>query len=152
MARVGPGDVLLDVGTGSGYAAAVASLLVARVVSVERHPSLGGAAAERLARLGYRNVEVHVGDATAGWPEGAPYDAVVAAAAARRVPRAWAAQLAPGGRVVAPLGPPTGQTLVRLTRLPDGRLRREGLLAVRYVPLVRGWSGSRSPSGSGRTS
>jgi protein-L-isoaspartate(D-aspartate) O-methyltransferase len=134
-AGIGADDDVLDVGTGSGYAAAVASLLAARVWSVERDAALAVAAAERLRRLGYANVRVAVGDGSRGWPEHAPYRAIVAAAAAVDVPAAWIAQLANGGRMVVPLGPPDAQRLVRITKSSTG-LARETLASVRYVPLV----------------
>jgi protein-L-isoaspartate(D-aspartate) O-methyltransferase len=136
-ARIGPDAVVLDVGAGSGYAAAVASLLGRRVWSVERNTELAVAAAERLRRLGFANVRVAAGDAAAGWAEHAPYDAIVSAAAASDVPAAWIEQLAEGGRIVAPLGTPDGQQLVRIEKTPRGLVRDE-LLAVRYVPLIVG--------------
>jgi protein-L-isoaspartate(D-aspartate) O-methyltransferase len=136
-AAIGPDDDVLDVGTGSGYAAAVASLVAKRVWSVERDAQLAALASERLRRLGYADVHVAVGDGSRGWPAHAPYGAIVAAAAGVDVPSAWIAQLADGGRIVAPIGPPDAQHLVRLTKSAD-RLVREKLTAVRYVPLVGG--------------
>ncbi len=128
-------DRLLDVGTGSGYAAAVASLLVREVVSVERIPELADAARARLARLGYANVVVLTGDGSLGVPARAPFDVIVAAAAAPALPAAWRAQLREGGRIVAPVGAPGAQRLVRAT-LRGGRLDVASLFDVRYVPLV----------------
>jgi protein-L-isoaspartate(D-aspartate) O-methyltransferase len=140
-ARIGPEDTVLDVGTGSGYAAAVAAELAHRVVSVERHPDLAVAAAATLEALGYR-VDVVTGDGTLGWAAGAPYDAIVAAAAGPSVPRAWVEQLRPGGRIVMPLGRPgRAQRLALFRRAPDGSLRETDLGAVAFVPLLgdEGW-------------
>mgnify|MGYP002403798893 CR=1 FL=1 len=135
LARCRPTDRLLDVGTGSGYAAAVASLVVREVVTIERLPALAEDARVRLARLGYANVRVVVGDGTLGVPDAAPFDVIVAAAAGPVVPRAWKSQLADGGRIVAPVGTLDAQRLVRVTR--DGaQFREEELMDVRYVPLV----------------
>jgi len=136
-ARIGPEDVVLDVGTGTGYAAAVASLLAGRVWSVERDAALAVAASERLRRLGFANVRVAVGDGSRGWPAHAPYRAIVVAAAGADVPAAWVQQVAIGGRIVAPLGPRDAQQLVRITRSATG-IVREALKPVRYVPLVTG--------------
>jgi protein-L-isoaspartate(D-aspartate) O-methyltransferase len=139
-ARIGPDDDLLDVGTGSGYAAAVASFVAPRVWSVERDAHLAALAAERLRRLGYANVRVAVGDGARGWPAHAPFGAIVAAAAGVDVPPAWLAQLADGGRIVAPFGPTDAQHLVRVTKTAFGPVR-DTLTAVRYVPLVAGDGG-----------
>ncbi|WP_281727834.1 protein-L-isoaspartate(D-aspartate) O-methyltransferase [Leifsonia sp. PS1209] len=140
-ARIGPEDAVLDIGTGSGYAAAVAAELGHRVVSVERHPDLAVTAAATLEALGYR-VNVVTGDGTLGWPGGAPYDVIVAAATGPDVPRAWVAQLAPGGRIVMPIGRAGGaQHLAAFTRTDDGGLVSTNLGAVAFVPLVgeAGW-------------
>lgn len=135
-ARIGPEDSVLDVGTGSGYAAAVAAQLAHRVVSIERHAGLAVTAAATLDALGYR-VNVVTGDGTLGWAEGAPYDAVVAAATGPSLPRAWVEQLAPGGRIVMPIGRPGGaQHLAVFQRRRDGELRETNLGAVAFVPLV----------------
>ena len=136
-ARITPDDDVLDVGAGSGYAAAVTSHLARRVFAIERDPALAVAAAERLRRLGFANVRLAAGDAWCGWRAHAPYHVIVSAAASLDVPPAWMEQLAEGGRIVAPLGPPDGQQLVRITK-DAGREHREKLLAVRYVPLVQG--------------
>ncbi|MCX7521147.1 protein-L-isoaspartate(D-aspartate) O-methyltransferase [Microbacterium sp. STN6] len=136
-ARLDENAVLLDIGTGSGYAAAVASLLTRRVVSIERHAGLAESARRRLTALGYDNVEVIAGDGLAGWPDAAPYDAIVAAAAGPRVPDAWRDQLAVGGRIVMPLGAPRlGQRLVVCTRAADGTLEQSSLGGVAFVPLI----------------
>ena len=132
-----PHEVLLDVGTGTGYAAAVASCLVSRVVSVERIATLAETARERLARLGFDNVSVHLADGSTGWPEDAPYDAIMVGAAAPRVPSALVAQLAIGGRLVVPIGPRQDvQELVRVTRTATDDVRVEPMGGVRFVPLV----------------
>ncbi|WP_025157000.1 protein-L-isoaspartate(D-aspartate) O-methyltransferase [Leifsonia aquatica] len=140
-ARIGPEDRVLDVGTGSGYAAAVAAELAHRVISIERIPDLAVTAAATLEALGYR-VEVVTGDGTLGWPDAAPYDAIVAAATGPAVPRAWLDQLAPGGRIVMPVGPTGGsQHLAVFERDAAGALRETNLGAVSFVPLVGdgGW-------------
>jgi len=136
-----PEDRVLEIGAGSGYAAAVLSRLAREVWAVERHESLALEARERLARLGYSNVQVHQGDGTLGWPEGAPYDAIVVAAGGPEIPRALLDQLAEGGRLVIPIGPDVrSQNLVRVRR-KDGRYFREDLGPVRFVPLIgaQGW-------------
>jgi protein-L-isoaspartate(D-aspartate) O-methyltransferase len=138
-----PGDRVLEIGAGSGYAAAVLSRVVDEVYTVERFPALARQAGQRLEQLGYLNVLVRVGDGTLGWPEFAPYDGIVVAAGGPEVPRPLLGQLAPGGRLVIPVGPrPDLQRLIRVTRLRDGRLREEDLGAVRFVPLVgaQGWA------------
>jgi protein-L-isoaspartate(D-aspartate) O-methyltransferase len=128
-------EKVLEVGTGSGYQAAVLSLLARQVVSVERVPLLAHAAAERLERLGYRNVEVHVVEEVLGWPDGAPYDAIVVAAAAPEVPLALLNQLAVGGRLVIPVGARNLQELVRIVKTPAGA-QRHNLGPCRFVPLL----------------
>jgi protein-L-isoaspartate(D-aspartate) O-methyltransferase len=127
---------LLDVGTGSGYAAAIAGRLVREVHSVERIGELAIVAAERLAHLGFDNVHVHHADGTLGWPPAAPYDAIAGAAAATTMPRPLLEQLAIGGRLVLPLGPPDNQRLVRVTRRDDGTFAEDDFGLVRFVPLV----------------
>jgi protein-L-isoaspartate(D-aspartate) O-methyltransferase len=136
-ARVLPGDRVLEVGTGSGYQAAVLSEITAKVFSVEIRPDLAREAAERLKSLGYARVRVKCGDGYLGWPQEAPFDAILVTAAAPGVPPALAGQLKEGGRLVIPLGEPGGtQTLVRLRQV-KGELRQEESLPVRFVPLVR---------------
>lgn len=137
-------DRVLDVGTGTGYQAAVLSLLCRRVVSVERVPSLTVAAVERLRRLGYSNVDVHMAkDDVLGWPEDAPYDAIVVAAGAPSVPTALIDQLAPGGRLVIPVGEPTRQNLIVVRKAADGTWSSADLGACAFVPLIGpgGWEG-----------
>jgi protein-L-isoaspartate(D-aspartate) O-methyltransferase len=136
-AELKPGDRVLEVGTGSGYQAAVLSEIAANVFSVEIRPDLAREAAERLQSLGYARVRVKSGDGYLGWPEAAPFDAILVTAAAPGVPPALAAQLKEGGRLVIPLGEPgRTQTLVRLRQV-KGELKEEESLPVRFVPLVR---------------
>lgn len=137
-----PTDRVLEIGTGSGYAAAVLSRIVTTVYSVERLAGLAKSARERLAERGYRNIVVHEGDGTRGWPEHAPYDAIVVTAGAPQLPEPLLAQLAIGGRLVIPVGPTSyQQMLVRVRRLAEDDYRSEELCAVRFVPLIgaAGW-------------
>jgi protein-L-isoaspartate(D-aspartate) O-methyltransferase len=139
-----PGDRVLEVGTGSGYAAAILGRIVLEVYTIERHEELASVAAERLARLGFSNVHVRHADGTLGWPEQAPFDAIIVAAGSPKVPKALLDQLALGGRLVIPVGEGrTVQRLLRVTRGIDDRLREEELGDVRFVPLigVQGWAG-----------
>lgn len=140
--RVATADTVLEVGAGSGYAAAILSRLARRVVAVERHAELAEAARDRLAALGCANVEVHEGDGTRGWPEAAPFDAILVSAGGIRVPPALTDQLAPGGRLVIPVGGPHEQELLRLVRRGPGGLDRERLGRVSFVPLVDAGSGA----------
>ena len=135
-----PKDRVLEVGTGSGYQAAVLRQLVARVVTVERIAALAEEAADRLARLGLDGIEVHAGDGTLGWPSAAPFDAVVVTAGGPEVPAPLLDQLADGGRLVAPVGPRHAQELVRVRRTGD-RTECEDLGPVAFVPLLgeAGW-------------
>lgn len=133
----------LDVGTGSGYAAAILAELCREVYSVERLPELASQAEECLHQLGYKNVQVRAGDGTLGWPEHAPYDAIAVAAAGPRPPPALLEQLALGGRLVLPVGRENGaQQLVRITRSAERRYQEEDLGEVRFVPLIgaQGWA------------
>jgi protein-L-isoaspartate(D-aspartate) O-methyltransferase len=132
-----PHHVVLEIGTGSGYQAAMLAETVSRVYSVERIEELARQATARLAALGYRNVELRVGDGYAGWAEKAPFDAIVVTAAAPSVPPALVAQLKPGGRLVIPVGGEGSvQYLKVLTKRPDGGADERQVLAVRFVPLV----------------
>lgn len=135
-AKPAPQDRLLEIGTGSGYAAAVAARLVARVVTVERHAALAETARRRLAAQGIDTVAVHTADGTRGWPDEAPYDAIIVTAGGRTVPDALKAQLAAGGRLVIPVGDGGGQRLLLFERQPDGSLTERDLGGVRFVPLV----------------
>jgi protein-L-isoaspartate(D-aspartate) O-methyltransferase len=138
---------VLDVGTGSGYAAAVLSRVAREVFTVERLEALATAARERLERLGYGNVHVLHGDGTLGWPAHAPYDAIAVAAGGPRIPQALLEQLAPGGRLVIPVGPDeASQVLTRVTRVVANGFRVEQLIDVRFVPLIgaQGWPDEES--------
>lgn len=136
-AKIGPGDRVLEVGAGSGYAAAVIGQVAGQVIAIERHGELALTAAARMARLGYDNVRIVEGDGTRGWPAGAPYDAIVAAASGTRVPDALIEQQKPGGRLVMPLGGRWGaQKLIKLTKHEDGSTSREHLAFVQFVPLI----------------
>ena len=137
------GERVLEVGTGSGYAAAILSRIAKDVYTVERLESLATVAQERLERLRYTNIHVLCGDGTLGWPEHAPYDAIAVAAGGPTVPDALRSQLAVGGRLVIPVGPDeTSQTLVRVTRETETEFRQEEIANVRFVPLIgeQGWS------------
>ncbi len=136
-AEVAPGDRVLEVGTGSGYQAAVLAELTDQVFTIELLPELARQAAQRLKDLGYGRVQVRTGDGYRGWPEAAPFDAILVTAAAPKVPQALAAQLKEGGRLVIPLGEAGGsQILVRLRQV-KGALKEEERLPVRFVPLVQ---------------
>lgn len=142
-ARLSPHDTVLEIGTGSGYGAAVLAQLVARVETVEIRPALAAAARERLKE--YPQVTVHLADGSLGLPGCAPFDAILVSAGGPTVPETWREQLAPGGRLVMPVGPSRElQRLVRIVRCPDGAFSQEDLGAVRFVPLIgaRGWDGS----------
>lgn len=133
---------VLEIGTGSGYAAAVLSRIVAMVHSVERLQSLAESARQRLTSLGYTGVAVHQGDGSLGWPEHAPYDAIVVTAGAPKVPKPLLQQLATGGRLVIPVGATSFmQMLVRVRRIGEHDFRSEELCGVLFVPLVgaEGW-------------
>ncbi len=128
-------DTVLEVGTGSGYQAAVLTELAERVVSVERNHELSQAAGERLTELGYSNIALHLVGRELGWPQDAPYDAIVVAAAAPRLPRVLMDQLSEGGRLVVPVGPADTQELMRVIRGPrDFSIHTLG--GCRFVPLI----------------
>ncbi len=134
-----PDDVILEVGTGSGYQAAVLSRLVAKVYSMERIKELADDAAARLRRLHYDNVEVRHGDGYFGWPEHAPFDGIIVTAAAPHVPQPLVEQLRPGARLVIPVGGVfSAQELIVVERGSDGRARRRDVLGVAFVPLTGG--------------
>ncbi|MBB1496927.1 protein-L-isoaspartate(D-aspartate) O-methyltransferase [Paracoccus sp. MC1862] len=135
-AEISPDDRVLEIGAGSGYAAAVAGRLAREVIAVERIGPLAAAARERLARLGYENIEIRHDDGSRGWPEKGAFDAILVAAAGPEVPPALLAQLAPGGRLVMPVGPRHAmQRLLRLRRTRGG-IERDDLGAVAFVPLI----------------
>ncbi len=149
LAAIGPGDKVLEVGTGCGYQAAVIAELGAEVVTVERIDALAEGAAGRLDRLGYDRITVHCGDGSLGWPADAPYDAVVVTAAAfDDVPPALVAQLAVGGRLVIPVERPGGwnrlfagrreQELLLLVKKAEDEVSRRSVLPVAFVPLISG--------------
>ena len=136
-ARIGAADRVLEVGAGSGYAAAVIGRIAGEVIAIERKPELAAQARERIERLGYSNVTIVEGDGTRGWPERAPFDAILAAASGSHVPQPLVDQLAPGGRLVMPVGSQAwAQKLVKLTKHSDGRIEKEKLGDVRFVPLI----------------
>ena len=132
---------VLEIGTGSGYAAAVLAHLAAEVITLERHPQLISTATQVLQQLGYASVTIIAGDGSLGWPPAAPYAAISVPAGAPDVPSVLLNQLADGGRMVIPVGPPEQQRLLRIVRQGD-RFRRNDLGAVRFVPLIgaAGWN------------
>ena len=133
-----PGDTVLEVGTGSGYQAAVLAELVAKVYTIEIVEPLGRRARQLLEQLGYRNVEVRIGDGYNGWPEAAPFDSIVVTAAPVEVPKQLINQLKPGGRLVIPVGGPyDSQYLLLIEKQPDGTSTTKRTLPVRFVPLTR---------------
>ena len=132
-----PDHVVLEIGTGSGYQAAVLAELVKQVYSIEIVESLGREAADRLVNLGYRNVEVRIGDGYKGWPEKAPFDGIIVTAAAPSVPAPLVSQLKPGGKMVIPIDARFGQQeLLLLEKRLDGTLARKVVLPVRFVPFT----------------
>ncbi|MHB0967890.1 MAG: protein-L-isoaspartate(D-aspartate) O-methyltransferase [Bellilinea sp.] len=132
---------VLEIGTGSGYQAAILSIMARTVHSVERYQELADAARARLVRLGYYNVQVHCADGSSGWPQAAPYQAIIATAAAAAVPKPLLEQLVEGGRLVLPIGGSQGQVLQLWTR-ESGRLDYQDILPVSFVPMRGefGWS------------
>ena len=142
-ARVEPGDKVLEVGSGSGYAAAVISRIAAQVIGIERQHDLVEVARERLRRLCYDNITIIEGDGTRGCPDEAPFSAILAAASGSHVPQPLIDQLAPGGCIVMPIGDPGWvQHLVKVTKAQDGSLMQSDLGGVRFVPLIgdEGWN------------
>ena len=132
-----PADVMLEVGTGSGYQAAVLSELVAQVYSVEIVEELAETAAEVLSRLDYSNVTVRAGDGYAGWPEHAPFDGIIVTAAAEKIPPPLLQQLKPGGKLVIPVGAKNGYQELLLVEVDEnGEIRKRSVLPVRFVPLT----------------
>jgi len=131
-----PSDRVLEIGTGSGYQAAVLSELVAQVYTIEIVQELGKRAAADLSRLGYTNVNVRVGDGYSGWPEAAPFDAIIVTCAPEQVPQPLVEQLKEGGRLIIPVGGGYDQQLVLLTK-KAGKLEHRALLPVRFVPMTR---------------
>jgi protein-L-isoaspartate(D-aspartate) O-methyltransferase len=136
-ARVTAGDKVLEVGTGSGYGAAVLSLLAREVHTIERIDELYRAARKRLSEIGRGNVHVYLDDGTLGLPDEAPFDAIIVTAGAESLPAAYQRQLADGGRLIIPVGPPASQKMLRITRRGD-QFTRENLGSFGFVPLVSG--------------
>jgi len=137
--EVAPTHRVLEIGTGSGYQAAVLSRIAREVVSIERYRTLADVARERLKTLGYSNVTILAGDGFLGAPQLAPFDRIIVTAAAEEIPEALIEQLGASGKLVLPLGPRNGtQYIVKLTKAADGTLTREDLIAVRFVPLLPG--------------
>ena len=137
--EVEPQHRVLEVGTGSGYQAAILSRLAREVVSIERFRTLADAARDRIRTLGYSNITILIGDGAAGMTHTAPFDRIIVTAAAEDVPEPLLALLAEGGKMVLPIGPRSGsQRLVKITKQPNGELVRENLVAVRFVPLLPG--------------
>lgn len=134
------GEQVLEIGAGSGYQAAVLSLLAREIHTIEMHEDLAGATAERLQRLGYANVHIHVGDGTLGWPDQAPYEAILVTAAAPDIPPPLVAQLAEGGRLIIPVGTPDEQRLLHVEK-HGNELTTRALYHCRFVPLIGqyGW-------------
>jgi protein-L-isoaspartate(D-aspartate) O-methyltransferase len=142
-ADIGENDKVLEVGAGSGYAAAIISRIAAKVIGIERQHDLIGIASERLQQLGFDNVEIIEGDGTKGCPDQAPFDAILAAASGSHVPKPLIDQLGEGGCIVMPIGQPGWpQELVKVTKRADGTLERKNLGGVRFVPLIgeEGWN------------
>ncbi len=135
-----PEDRVLEVGAGSGYQAAVLATLAREVISIERHPGLAERAADRLAGLGYDNAVVYCGDGSLGWPDEAPYDAILVTAGSPCIPHALKNQLAPGGRLVCPTGSRDVQRLINIVRTETGFTETYGISCI-FVPLIgeQGW-------------
>lgn len=137
LLELGDDAVVLDIGTGSGYQAAIVAEIAARVYSIEIIPELGHEARARLKRLGYDNVEVRIGDGFYGWPEKAPFDGILVAAAVDEIPQPLIDQLKTGGRLILPQGDPArSQDLVVLEKMETGKLVRRSIIPVRFVPLT----------------
>lgn len=137
MLELSEDSIVLEIGTGSGYQAAILACLARQVYSIERIPALAQAAQQRLQDMGYDNVEIRCGDGYKGWPEKAPFDAIAVTAAAPSIPPALLEQLKPGGRMVIPVGMPSmHQELMLVTRDELGETHTSSLLGVAFVPLV----------------
>lgn len=139
-----PGHIVLEIGTGSGYQAAVLSRLVKTVFSIEIVPELAASAEAALRRLGYGNIEIRNDDGYRGWEEQAPFDRIILTAAPPEIPPALLQQLRPGGRLVAPVGRASEQELILIEKLPDGQLRERSVLPVSFVPMVSSDKGESS--------
>ena len=149
--RLTGSETVLEIGTGSGYAAAVLARVARHVYTIERHAELADLARERLAALGITNVDVRCDDGTLGWPEHAPFDAIVVAASGPELPQALLDQLTIGGRLVIPVGTSRAQELVRVTRTSEDAFKREELGAVQFVPLIgeQGWADADATTSRG---
>lgn len=137
LAGIGPSSCVLEIGTGTGYQAAVLAEIAEKVYSIEIIGELAENAEERLKKLGYKNIEIKHGDGYAGWPEKAPFDAIIVTAAAPAIPEELLKELRTGGRMVIPLGD-IFQELYVLTKNKDGSFTKEHIIPVRFVPMVRG--------------
>jgi protein-L-isoaspartate(D-aspartate) O-methyltransferase len=140
-AKVNKDSIVLDIGTGSGYAAAVFSRIVKEVITIERIEVLAKNAEQRFQKLGYDNIKVIVGDGTLGYPDGAPYDAIVVTAGAPDIPESLCKQISDSGRLIIPVGDSFSQNLLSITKDIDGKLSKELVEYVRFVPLIgeEGW-------------
>jgi len=137
--KLKPGDKVLEIGTGSGYQAAVLAAIAKEVFTIEIVPQLGASAAKELKDLGYKNVNARIGDGYYGWKENAPFDAIIVTAAASHIPPPLIEQLKPGGRMVIPVGTPFNvQHLSLLEKTGDGKVRQRRFMPVRFVPLTGG--------------
>ena len=132
------GEKVLEIGTGSGYQAAVLAELAGRVFSIERHPDLGYRANALLRKLGYDNVIIRVGDGSLGWPDDAPFDGIIVTAGTPKIPEPLIDQLVTGGRLIVPVGDKTAQELIMITRALGG-IKKTNLGGVRFVNLVGKW-------------
>jgi protein-L-isoaspartate(D-aspartate) O-methyltransferase len=135
-AQIKPEDRVLEIGAGSGYQTALLAELASQVFAVERYASLADAAGKMLERLGYRNVKIIAGDGSLGFPEAAPFDAIIVCAAAPRVPPALTEQLARGGRLVVPVGDSQQQVVQLVQRDQEGNISARTLEGCRFVPLI----------------
>jgi protein-L-isoaspartate(D-aspartate) O-methyltransferase len=151
LADIKPGQRVLEIGVGSGYAAALISRIAAEVFGVERHPELAAAASARLASFGYDNVQIRAGDGTLGWPEQAPFDAIVVSAAGPATPAALRAQLKIAGRLVIPVGSRFSQQLVTVTRVDAESFAQDTHGPVAFVPLIgaQAWDESGANGAAG---
>lgn len=137
LLQVGAGDVVLEIGAGSGYQAAVLAEIVGQVYTIEIVPELAALSASRCERLGYSNVTVREGDGYYGWSEHAPFDGIIVTAASTHIPPPLVAQLKPGARMIIPVGPPMQvQSLVLVEKNADGTVRQRTIMPVRFVPLT----------------
>lgn len=138
LLKLGKDDVVLEVGTGSGYQAAILSKLVKQVYTIEIIEGLGKEASRRLRAMSYNNVEVEIGDGYKGWPEHAPFDAIIVTAAAEHIPQPLVDQLKPGGRLIIPVGGVYEvQDLMLITKDVSSKVVKESIIPVRFVPLIR---------------